>query len=117
MDFFAAQDRARRKTWQLVALFAIAIVGLIVATNLLIALTVAFSTSVGIAQGVGAAIRGESSQTWLVVSLGVLICIAGASLYKYLALRSGGRAIAEMLGATPIDPGTRSTAERRLLNV
>ena len=35
MDFFEAQDRARRKTWQLVLLFAIAIVGLIIATNVL----------------------------------------------------------------------------------
>jgi hypothetical protein len=33
MDFFAAQDRARRKTWQLVALFVTAVIALIVTTN------------------------------------------------------------------------------------
>ncbi len=47
----------------------------------------------------------------------MLICIAGASLYKYLALRSGGRAVVEMLGARQIDPASHVLAERRLLNV
>ena len=47
MDFFEAQDRARRKTWQLVLLFAIAIVGLIVATNVLLAVVTAFSSTPG----------------------------------------------------------------------
>ncbi len=117
MDFFAAQDRARRKTWQLVVLFAIAIVALIVATNVLVAIVVAFSTTPGVARGASAALRDQPAQTWVVISFGVLICIAGASLYKYLALRSGGRAVVEMLGGRLIDPDTRSLAERRLLNV
>jgi Zn-dependent protease with chaperone function len=117
MDFFAAQDRARRKTFQLVLLFAIAIAGLVVATNLLVAAIVAFSTTTGFVQGPGPTIRAQPMQTWVVISLGVLICVGGASLYKYLALRSGGRAIAEMLGGRPIDPGTQMLDERRLLNV
>ncbi len=117
MDFFAAQDRARRKTWQLVLLFAIAIVGLIVATNVLVAVTVAFSTTPGIARGVSQALQDQSAETWGLISAAVLICIAGASLYKYFALRSGGRAVVEMLGGRQIDPSTRVLAERRLLNV
>ena len=47
----------------------------------------------------------------------VLICVGGASAYKYFALRSGGRAIVEMLGGVQIDPATQVLAERRLLNV
>jgi Zn-dependent protease with chaperone function len=117
MDFFEAQDRARRKTWQLIVLFAIAIVGLIVATNVLVAIVVAFSTTPGMARGASAALNDQPAQTWVVISLGVLICVAGASLYKYFALRSGGRAVVEMLGGRLIDPGTQSLAERRLLNV
>jgi Zn-dependent protease with chaperone function len=117
MDFFAAQDRARRKTLQLVLLFTIAIVGLIVATNLLVAIVVAFSSTPGLVNGPSVTLRSQPMQTWVVISLGVLICIGGASLYKYLALRSGGRAIAEMLGARPIDPATQALDERRLLNV
>ena len=117
MDFFSAQDRARRKTWQLVALFALAIVGLILATNVLVAVVVAFSTTAGVAGGVEHSLQNEPAQTWLTISIAVLICIAGASLYKYLALRSGGRALAEMLGGHQIDPNTQVLAERRLLNV
>ena len=37
MNFFQAQDAARRKTWQLAALFGAAVVSLIVLTNLLVA--------------------------------------------------------------------------------
>src|SRR6476646_8499927 len=107
MDFFAAQDRARRKTWQLVTLFAIAIVGLILATNALVAVAVAFSTTTGIARGVGQTMRDQSAETWWLISCAVLICIAGASLYKYFALRSGGRAVVEMLGGRQIDPSTQ----------
>ncbi len=117
MDFFAAQDRARRKTWQLVFLFILAIVGLIVATNVLLAIVTAFSSSVGLAQGIGGALRNQSAETWLLITGFVLICVAGASAYKYFALRSGGRAIVEMLGGVQIDPGTKVLAERRLLNV
>ena len=117
MDFFSAQDRARRKTWQLVALFVLAIIGLIVATNLLLAIVVAFSTTPEVVGGVSATLGAQSAETWVVISGGVLICIAGASAYKYFALRSGGRAIADMLGGHQIDPGTQSLAERRLLNV
>jgi Zn-dependent protease with chaperone function len=117
MDFFEAQDRARRKTWQLILLFAIAIVGLIVATNVLVAIVVAFSTTPGMARGASAALNDQPAETWAAISLGVLICVAGASLYKYFALRSGGRAVVEMLSGRLIDPGTQSLAERRLLNV
>ncbi|HET6470298.1 MAG TPA: M48 family metallopeptidase [Pseudomonadales bacterium] len=117
MDFFAAQDRARRKTLQLVLLFAIAIAGLIVATNLLVGIVVAFSTTAGLVNGPTATLQNQPTQTWVMITVGVLICIGGASLYKYLALRSGGRAIAEMLGGRPIDPGTQALDERRLLNV
>lgn len=117
MDFFAAQDRARRKTWQLVTLFAIAIVGLILATNVLVAIAVSFSTTTGFVRGVGQTIRDQSAETWWLISFAVLICIAGASLYKYFALRSGGRAVVEMLGGRQIDPASRILSERRLLNV
>jgi Zn-dependent protease with chaperone function len=117
MDFFAAQDRARRKTWQLVVLFALAIVGLILATNVLVAIAVSLSTTTGLVRGVGQTLHDQSAETWWLISFAVLICIAGASLYKYFALRSGGRAVVEMLGGRQIDPASHDLSERRLLNV
>lgn len=118
MDFFAAQDRARRKTWQLIILFTLAVLGLILTTNVLVALVTAYAaTPTGMMPGLGAALDAQSTGTWVVISGIVLIVIAGASLSKYFALRSGGRAIVEMLGGRQIDPATQAPAERRLLNV
>lgn len=117
MDFFRAQDRARRKTWHLGFLFAAAVIALILATNLLIALVATFTTTTGFVAGPSAVLSATSPQTWFTISVLVIFVIAAASLYKYHVVRSGGRAIAEMLGATQIDPSTTDFAERRMLNV
>ena len=117
MDFFAAQDRARRKTWQLVALFIVAVIALIVTTNLLIALVAAFTTTSGVAMGPRQALANQSINTWMLISGIVVLVIAGASLSKYFALRSGGRAVVELLGGRLIDSESASPSQRRLLNV
>jgi Zn-dependent protease with chaperone function len=117
VDFFTAQDSARRKTWQLVVLFGAAVLGLIVLTNLLVAAVVTFSTTQGVALGLEAGIRSMPTETWLFISAAVITVVVAASLYKYAVVRSGGRAVAEMLGGRPIDPASRNRNERRLLNV
>jgi Zn-dependent protease with chaperone function len=67
--------------------------------------------------GPGGALASQSAGTWLLISGMVMVVIAGASLSKYFTLRSGGRAIVELLDGRQLDPGARSPAERRLLNV
>jgi len=44
MDFFSQQDKARKNTGWLVFLFVLAVVSLVLLTNLLIGLTVWFMT-------------------------------------------------------------------------
>ncbi|NJN52560.1 MAG: M48 family metallopeptidase [Gammaproteobacteria bacterium] len=117
MDFFGAQDRARRRTWQLGLLFVAAVVALVLATNLLIAVFAAFTTTQGVGLGFTGVIASTSVETWLGISALVVFVIAAASLYKYQVVRAGGRAVAEMLGATQLDPATVDFAERRMLNV
>jgi len=117
MDFFGAQERARRRTWQLGALFVAAVVTLVIATNVLVALVAAFTTTQGVVSGVEGAVATTSVETWLAISAAVVFVIAAASLYKYFAIRSGGRAIAELLAARQIDPSTTDLRERRALNV
>ena len=117
MDFFGAQHSARRKTGLLIFLFALAVVALIVATNVLLALVAAFTTSVGVANGMQGALATTSTQQWLAITAIVLVVIVLASLYKYSVVRSGGRAIAELMNGRQIDPSTTVLAERRLLNV
>jgi hypothetical protein len=124
VDFFGAQDRARRRTWRLAALFGGAVLALVVITNLLVALVYAWSLGLGNGgdplDPVGP-LRRLPAGYWFWITLTVVGTVALACLYKYLWLRGGGRAIAESLGGRPVSQGSRpirrsagcSTSSRR----
>lgn len=119
MDFFKAQDQARKKTGRLVALFGAAVVTLVVLTNGLVAIVVMLTTqtSATMYQGIGNTLANIPVHLWLSVTGGVIGTIAIACGFKYLRLRDGGKAIAEALGGSPIRGTTRDRKQRRLLNV
>ncbi|MDZ7669533.1 MAG: M48 family metallopeptidase [Gammaproteobacteria bacterium] len=119
MDFFGAQDTARRKTWQLAALFAAAVVCLILLTNVLIGAVYTYTARPSPTGGIdfNAALTDMPVGYWLVISLAVIAVVALASGYKYLQVRGGGRAIAESLGGRLILQSTSEYRERRLLNI
>ncbi len=119
MDFFRAQDNARRNTWRLAALFAAAVIALVVMTNLLVGTVYLYTTRVGATGGLdlNASLQDLPTRYWLLISLGVLTVIGLACGYKYLQVRGGGRTIAEALGGQLIPPGTADPRQRRLLNV
>jgi Zn-dependent protease with chaperone function len=117
MDFFSAQDSARRRTWLLVLLFGLAVLGLIVLTNLLVGGVIAWSGSYGQVASLEEAVTRLPMEHWAAISAGVLLVVFGACLYKYLAISAGGRAIAELAGGREINASTDDAAERRLLNV
>jgi len=118
MNFFEAQDNARKKTWQLVALFILAVVTLIVLTNLLVGAVILMSGTAGLARGLDAGIlHAIPVESWAYVSIGVVMIVGLASAFKYFAVRGGGRAVAEALGGVRIQSNTSILAERRLLNV
>ena len=119
MDFFGAQDQARRKTWQLAGLFGAAVLSLIFLTNLLVALVYAWTTSYARAQpmSITGLLSNLPAEYWGWISFGVIGAVVIASLYKYFLLRGGGRAIAESLGGTPLTSDIADAAQRRLLNV
>ncbi|MDG2055519.1 MAG: M48 family metallopeptidase [Phycisphaerales bacterium] len=112
INFFAAQAKAKKKTGRLVILFGIA-VGLIIA----------------ILYVIGALILGEhgDDKTWtfvwwqpgvlLGVGLFTLVVVGGGSFYKLAELSQGGDVVARSLGGKQLDPSTRNTDERRVLNV
>ncbi|NKC01591.1 MAG: M48 family metalloprotease [Pseudomonadales bacterium] len=116
MNFFEAQDNARRKTWQLGLMFGAAVVTLVVLTNVLVAVFFGWT-------GTQAGLTFEETLTnipidsWFWISGGVLGIVALASLYKYIAIQGGGRAIAESLGGNLIPSNTRDPKHRQLLNV
>ncbi len=115
MDFFTAQDRARRQTGRLVALLLLAVVGLIVAASALVALLVVLMD--GQSGGSDPLARALDPVLFGWVALGVVAVVVGGAVMRHLQLRAGGSAVAEALGGRPLNTDTRDANERRLLNV
>jgi Zn-dependent protease with chaperone function len=126
MDFFEEQALARKRTLRLVLLFAVAVVGVVIAVYVLalIFYTAGASDSAGVAYVTG----NYDDVEELVLSLwnpGVLLFALGSttlviglgSLYKIAQLRDGGPAVALSLGGRKLDPDATKLEERRLLNV
>lgn len=111
MDFFEAQDRARRRTGRLVLLFALAVGGTIAATY---AAAIAIA---GFASDSPRAAKLWQPELFLgVTGFTLLVCGIGA-LVRWTQLRAGGSAVAEHVGGRPVHPGTTDLRERTLLNV
>lgn len=113
MNFFESQDRARRKTAQLVFFFVLATLSLVGLTNFLISL-LSNVTSQALVEG-GA--RGVSLEAHALISLAVLVVIGAASLYKIALLSGGGEVVAQSLGGRLLSNDTVEPGERRMLNV
>ncbi len=113
MDFFESQDVARRNTMLLLVLFTLAVVSLIVLSNLLVFSIINFGDTARMESG---AYRYDL-KIFVTVSVGITMLIAGASLIRMVTLRKGGSAVAEMLdGKLLVDPG-EDIHKIKLLNV
>ena len=117
MNFFEAQERARRRTVWLVLLFALAMAGLIVITNLLLLGILAYSQTGEFVFSVTALHQQFDWDIFIGVAIVISILIFLGSLYKTMSLSEGGRSVAEMLGGQLIARNTSDPDERRLLNV
>lgn len=114
MDFFQAQDAARRKTWKLVLLFLAAVAGIVLAVYLLLLGLLAY----------GASDAGQGFPSFwdpglfagTAFTVGLLI--GAGSLYESIALSlGGGVAVAKSLGGRLVSRETQDPLEQRLLNV
>lgn len=112
MDFFQHQERARRKTGLLVLYFILAVVAVVVCVNL--ALLLAF---VWMDMQIAPPSQWFSHPLTLWISLVTLLVMLCGCLFKTWQLRRGGKGLAAMLGARPIDPDTRHSDEKKLINV
>jgi Zn-dependent protease with chaperone function len=111
-NFFEQQDAARRRTGLLIFYFVLAVVAIV--ATVYIAVT-------GILLGVGAR-QGGSGDLFDPLRVAAVATIVGlvialGSLYKIVALREGGAAVARLLGGRLVDPASGVLAERKLLNV
>jgi Zn-dependent protease with chaperone function len=114
MDFFQAQEDARKRTKWLVLYFMLAVAGVILSVYVLVVFISGFTG------GDPRQPHTELPWSWELLG-GTAVVVGGAillgSLFKILRLSGGGAVVARDLGARQVDPDTRDPAERRLLNV
>jgi Zn-dependent protease with chaperone function len=121
MNFFERQDKARRQTRWLVALFVLAVVAIIMAVNAL-ALAVFGVQDIGRLANEGFSDGGAGFLRQNLGLIGASTLITGAviglaSLFRSLQLRGGGGEVARELGGTRVEPDTTDALRRRLRNV
>ncbi|MGO8835943.1 MAG: M48 family metallopeptidase [Limisphaerales bacterium] len=118
MDFFAQQDKARRKTKLLVFYFAAAVVMIIA--------MIYFAVLLGFFYDGAHHHHYDASspsfvlwdpRAFLGATLGTLAVIFIASAYKTNELSGGGSSVATLMGGRPVNPKTTDPDERKLLNV
>jgi Zn-dependent protease with chaperone function len=118
MNFFERQEQSRRTSRLLVVLFALAVISVVVAVNLVVVLVFVqaeenlYGQAPTLMQWVGAHPR-----TVLVTTAVVAAIIGFASMYKSAVLGGGGGVVARSLGGVRVSPDTTDPQQRRLLNV
>ncbi len=120
MNFFEAQERARKSSRLLVWWFILSVAGVILVMYLLAVGYVKFTTPAREA-AFRAPNAGFSSwwnlelMLWTAAIVGGVIVIG--SLFKLFQLSGGGKVVARDLGGRQVEPSTTDLLERRLLNV
>ncbi|MCD6052051.1 MAG: Zn-dependent protease with chaperone function [Verrucomicrobia bacterium] len=122
-NFFQRQEDARASSLRLIPLFFLALLGVVAAVYLVWSAFV-FSLTGIVRYWRGAAPEGSAwyFQFWdadraIIIALVVLVLLLFNSIRKTRQLREGGRAVARLLRATRVNPGTEEPDKRRLLNV
>ena len=132
MDFFEAQELARRATRRLVLLYLLAVAA--VAGAVCLGLGAAYTLAV--MYGAAAPVRdviidashlgsafveimrhGVPPKLYAYGAGATLLVIASATVYRIFQLSDGGEAVAGMVSARRVDPASTDPGERRLLNV
>jgi Zn-dependent protease with chaperone function len=110
MNFFEQQDKARRNTTKLVIIYVLAVIGLILFVWLPVRLILQAQPKVQMSSA-------DHLYLFFMIVVGVCAVIGIGSLFKTLALRAGGPAIAESLGGRALHTGATDPLERRIVNV
>ncbi|HLT63240.1 MAG TPA: M48 family metallopeptidase [Pseudohongiella sp.] len=114
MDFYRAQDEARRRTRWLAVLFTLSLISLLAMSNGLLYLLFRYAEST--APAAGSSYPPDNPFMYVLVSALIVVIVGLSSLFKSLSLRTGGKAVAEMLNARLLLTAS-NPAEQRLLNV
>ncbi|MEO8203384.1 MAG: M48 family metallopeptidase [Betaproteobacteria bacterium] len=119
MDFFEHQQAARRNTRVMILLYLLAVAGVVVAVDLVLAGIFLNVADVELRPGLGAMdlLRLVPKGVYAWGAIGTVGVILTASTLQIMQLAEGGSAVAEMVGARSVAAETSDPLERRLLNV
>ena len=108
MNFFDAQDKARRATRWLVVVYAVATLLIVAGVTLVVA--VAF-------YGLGTQGRPADPSVLIGTAIAAAVLIVGSTLYRMARLSSGGGRVAAELGGVKVPADVSDPLRRRLRNV
>ena len=104
MDFFESQEKAKRNTNWLVALFILGVLATVVSVHIVLSLSIADGKFLDPLMGA--------------LSIGSVMTVIGVgTLVKFVQMSHGGSAVAQAMGGRQIDPGSGDPDERRILNI
>ncbi|MFT5882333.1 MAG: Zn-dependent protease with chaperone function [Crocinitomicaceae bacterium] len=120
MNFYEAQDDARRRTKWLIGYFVLAVVGVVLAIYAVLGLYYMSQTVVSVdAAGYRMQQAGEfwDLERFLTVTILTTGVILAGNIFKSMQLSGGGAVVARDMGGRQVDPHTTDTDERKLVNV
>jgi Zn-dependent protease with chaperone function len=107
MNFFEHQHLARRNSRRLVLLFILALIALIIVTNVLLA--IAWRMTVGLG--------GLPAYFYAANTFVILLLVLGGAWFETWNLRAGGDAVAQMVGGRLVTGNPRGALDKRLTNI
>jgi Zn-dependent protease with chaperone function len=116
LNFFDAQDQARRTSRRLVFLYILATSIIVIGVTLIIGFSLYGFTDVGHGISVSTFLV-QFAPTLLGIAFLVTLVIAGATAYKTASLSSGGGRVAADMGGTLVPTDVTDPLRRRLRNV
>ncbi len=120
MDFFREQDIARRNSRLLTILFALAVLILILLTNILVAGALFFRELTGGNQDTSTLEKLLASVDWpqfFTIGGAIAAVVGVVVLFNWVRFAQGGKNVAEALGGRRVTPATTEPHERRAQNI
>ena len=116
MNFFSAQDQARRSSRRLVAAYIAATIAIVLGVTAIVGFALFSFSQSGYGYTPGQFIR-EQTALLLGIALLTTLFILGSSLYKTSRLSAGGGQVAADMGGTLVPTDVQDPLRRRLRNV
>ena len=116
MNFFDAQDQARRTSRRLVYVYLLATALIVAGVTFVVGAALFYSTDAGYGVTLGALLKHQAP-ILIATAVVTTLVILGATVYKTAVLSAGGGRVAADLGGTLVPSDVRDPLRRRLRNV